>query len=79
MAKAEPVRTLVRVLSVDSDLVGLVIPGWNPHYTIWRRTDDFPRELRPLLAVGKRFHARVNMNAQIPEEIQLRDCETNGE
>ncbi len=73
-----PSRTLVRVVEIDLEgaYFYVVIPGWNVRTNVRISYDSLPAKLRPLVKVGKRFHARVNVGAETREELRFDSWES---
>ena len=70
-------RSLIRVQSVEEDkkILGLVIPGWNPHETIYFNMCQIPKKILGDIKKGMkpnyRFYARVNIGAQNLNDIYI--------
>ena len=72
-------RTLVRVETVDLDhgQVHVIVPPWSARETVPIELGSLPAEIRELVAVDKRFHARVNTGADRVEDLVFSDWETS--
>lgn len=67
-----PSRTLVRVVAVvEGAYFYVVIPGWNYKKNVRVYFSSLPNKMRPLVDVGKRFHARVNVGAESIDELRF--------
>jgi hypothetical protein len=66
---------------VDIDPKGVyfyvVIPGWNVRKNVRIDYDSFPDEMRPLVTIGKRFHARVNVGAETRKDLYFDSWEND--
>jgi hypothetical protein len=77
-----PYRTVVRVEDVrteDVRVVDAIIPGWNPDNIVRFPLDVLPENMRPRVAIGFRFFAKVNVGASRTEDIFLVDPEFGSE
>ncbi len=73
-----PWRTLVRVNDVDPDRGDfyVVIPGWDVRAKIRLDLDSVGQDIKCLVKPGKRFHAKVNIGAQLAEDLYFDEWET---
>lgn len=68
-------RTLVRVAAVDDTTITLTIPATGFDQVVFARDDvHIPRWLLDK-EIGYRFFARVNILAELPEQVMLWNCE----
>jgi hypothetical protein len=71
-------RTLVRVTGIQKDGVWLCIPGWNSDVSVLRPPSIFAPKLAhfvPVISVGQRFFAQVNVGADDPDDLRFEDFE----
>ena len=68
-------RTLVRVISINSDSVVVVIPGWSPSETVTVDKSAIPKPVLDHMQPGYRYHAKVPLSADIVEQIFFVDWE----
>lgn len=64
-------RTLIRVTRVYPGEVRMIIPGRNTQQDVGLSPDALPRPVEP----GDRLHARVNLDADFPEQLIFEDWE----
>ncbi len=79
MAKKSIFRTLVRAESILNNQVQIVVPGWDPQSFLVPMS-TFPYALQALLLkdpLPYRFHAKANLVADKPQELELHDFEFN--
>ena len=64
-------RTLVRVEAVDAErgTLRVVLPGWSLTERVEIPLSDVPAAIRATLMPGDRCYARVNMNAENPDDL----------
>lgn len=69
----KPWRTLVRVEEVEEDsnqkYFYVVVPGWDTRKKIRLYFDDLPSTMHKVIKAGKRFHAQVNVGAEIDGDL----------
>lgn len=65
-------RTQVHVLAVDGAWARVELPGWGEEEVLVK-LDDLPVDLQAQIRPGFRCHARANLAAETPAEIQFRD------
>jgi hypothetical protein len=68
-------RSLVRVTRIGDACFYVVIPGWESNTEIRMKLDDVPNCIKTLVKPGKRFHARLNIQAKSAEELHFSDWE----
>jgi hypothetical protein len=68
-----PWRTLVRVEEYDSrrKLARVVLPGWDPNEVIRLPVKALPASTRGSVRQGMRFHAYVNVGAEVQERLYI--------
>jgi hypothetical protein len=64
-------RTLIRVRAVDPNEILLVLPGWDHRLPVPVDPGIIPWPVE----VGQRLHARVNLEARLPRELEFSDWE----
>ncbi len=77
MTKKSIYRALVRAESILNDQVRIVVPGWGSQ-SFLVPISIFPDNLKALLLkiqLPYRFHAKVNLAADKPQELELHDFE----
>jgi hypothetical protein len=75
MSKQSRFRTLVRIEKVGEGFVLVCVPGWNPHVSIRLDRWDIPNDIWPVLAAGKRVHAKVNLAAETRSQLNFSNWE----
>lgn len=73
----KPWRTLVRVADIDAagKYFYVVVPGWDADQKLRVYIEDTPPEFQPLVKLGHRFHAIVNVGANAPDELYFTNWE----
>jgi CheY-like chemotaxis protein len=71
-----PWRTLVRVVDVDPHHIHFCIPAWNADEKVRLLREDVPVSVGQRAKTGARFHARVNIGADLRDDIYFTDWET---
>jgi hypothetical protein len=64
-------RTLVRIDDVATDFVDAFVPAWNPNLAIRFPISLLPAEFQATLKSNQRFFAKVNTDAEKPEDLFL--------
>jgi hypothetical protein len=70
-----PHRALVRIDSVQDDMVDAFIPAWNPAEAIRFPITLIPDSLRSSLRPDRRFFAQVNIGAETADDLFLQQFE----
>jgi hypothetical protein len=72
-------RTLVRVCDVDAKtgVFWVIIPAWDAHTKADVGFIEVPFEIRELVQVGKRFHAKVNIGALSSSDLRFEEWENH--
>jgi hypothetical protein len=71
-------RALIRIVSAEENHIKVVIPGWSMQWSV-HKTVTIPKENLPpeiVVSVGKRLHAKVNLGAENPEDIEFSEWES---
>lgn len=68
-------RTLIRVHSVDQNLLAVIIPGWDASTPVHLDLLGVPEEVKKIAVPGRRFHARVNIGAELAKDLHFADWE----
>ena len=78
-------RTLIRVVRVEPDtesvfqrktfgpMVEVVVPGYDPHRSVFLHIKHFPAEIQDKLEAGTRLFAWVNIGAEHIWDLRIAD------
>jgi hypothetical protein len=75
----KPWRTLVRVDDLDEEngYFYVIVPAWDPNQIIRIRKTDLPKKVLEKLGRKSRFHALVNVGAELHQEIYFDNWESD--
>jgi hypothetical protein len=68
-------RTLIRIDSVELNHIFVIIPAWDPNKTIALNFQFLPEWMRMEALPDKRFHATVNIDTELSDEIYFDNWE----
>jgi len=66
-------RTLVRFERVGKKKALVVIPAWRPERKVAITLKDLPKDLRKQAVAGFRCHAKANLGADSPLDLELQE------
>lgn len=62
-------RTLIRVVSIDKDTVGVIIPGYDVNVPVEISINKIPSKIRKNIKEGNRYHVMCNIGADRREDL----------
>lgn len=76
MTKDKFWRTLVRVCEITETHIGFLVIGWSIHEVVFLKITDLPKEIMQLMSIDQRFHAKVNIDAELAQDLIFTEWET---